>query len=284
MKKLFLILILASVIQSGKIKFIEKGESVRITVVKKKELKYFLLKKDNPIAFEVEGPLFLRVYTRLIFEKGVKDTGYYKIILQEDEERERIISKKTSPSNVAMLSNFKVGKWRSFLIEVPPGRHIYKLILWDSPLGNVAVKIKESAPPQWIEVSPLGSPEVLTSIENERIISYYLTHGENPLELKIEGPLKMKILVRVNFISGMGDETNFTLSVMLDGKEILRTPVRTYRSQVVYWREKKNVTPSKVEQFYIEIPEGIHTLSVKVLGSLAPSSCFRFLKLKRGVK
>jgi hypothetical protein len=281
MRRIILSLIILGFSMGEKIKFIEKPESVKITVIKKKEVDYLLLKREKPLTFEAEGPVFLRIYTRLIFDREVRDTAYYKIILQEDEERERVITKKTVPSEVAKTDNLKVGKWRTFLVEVPPGKHLYKLILWDSPFGNVGVRVKETSPPQWIDLTPLNPDETVTAVEEEKIITYYIKGGENPLNLRVEGPSKLKVLVRMNFTEEMGNEGNFTLSVSLDGEEILRNPVRTYRSQTVFWRERKDLVPSKAEQFYIDVPKGTHTVSVRVLGTLAPSSAFRILKLKR---
>lgn len=277
------ILLFIFLMQTGgaKIKFEKTPTPVKLRVVKVIEETYYLLKKGEPLDFEVEGPIYLRAYTRLIFETN-EDSGIYKILLSVDDIEEKVYTKKTVVSPKAKINGKRVGKWRSIPINVPPGRHRYTLVLIESSSGDVAVKIKEAKPPEWVELSPLEKVEILKAVEGERIVSYNLVSTGEELNFKVKGPTRIKVISRIHFEPGMPTRGGYTLLALLDGKEILRAPVNTYPSEVVFYKNKKDVIPSRARRFYFDIPEGMHRVTIKVIGTLSRSYAIRLLKIKKG--
>ncbi len=272
-----LVVLLPVFLFSQKVEFKGNPQRVKVKIRTEVEREYLLLEKDKPIIFKVDGPTYLRVYTRLVYPKGAKGVAIYKLILEEDEQQERIITKKTELSDKAYLDGKRLGKWRSFLIEVPPGKHTYKLGIWKSPSPQIAIRIRRTAPPVWKELSPLSSAEVLTAYEAEKKTNYYLLETGKTIKFRVDGPKRIKVVVRLNFDDSMGEEGGFTIAVKENGNDIERASFKTYRSDEVRWKNRKDVVPGKAQTFYFEIPKGKHVIEVELLGTLAKSAGIRLL-------
>ena len=261
---------------------VKKARKIRISTVKEIKTDYFLVEEGGYAEFEAKGPAYIRIYTRLIYEGIEPGPATYKMILSRDDEEERIIRKETEPSERSTYRGVPVGKWRSILVEVPPGRHVYRLFLLSAPSGKIAVRVVPARPPRWTEVLPLGAPEELKAVEDERVVTYYLLQSGKPIRVRVNGPGRIKIIARLNFSPDMGDEAAFTLSVREGGREIRRESFTTYRSQVVRYENATDWVPSRAESFYLRVPEGTHTYELALLGTFAPSAAVRVLKLEEG--
>jgi len=277
-RKVFaLTMVLPLLLAAQGVKITGKQKKVKVKILKESEKEYILLERGKPLSFEIEGPAFLRVYTRLVYPEGTGGTAVYKLILEEDGKQEKIITKETELSDKAYLDGKKLGKWRSFLIEVPPGKHTYRLGIWKSPSPEVAVRIKKTTPPVWKELPPLRPFTLLTAYENEKKTSYYLLKKSESLKFKLQGPRRVKLLVRLNFDDTMGEEAGFTVVVREGESEIQRASFKSYRSELVNWKERKDLVPGKAETLYLEVPKGEHTLEIELLGTLARSAGVRLL-------
>lgn len=257
---------------------LRKARKIRITTVKEIKVDYFLLEEGRYAEFEAEGPAFLRIYTRLVYEGIEPGPATYKMILSRDEEEERIIRKETEPSPQSRYKGVPVGKWRSIWVEVPPGKHRYQLFLLSAPSGKVAVRVVPAHPPRWTEVLPLDAPQEMKAVEDERVVTYYRVAPGAPLRVRVTGPVRLKIIARLNFSPEMGDEATFALSIREGGKEVRRESFSTYRSQVVRYENAPDLVPSRAESLYLQVPEGAHTYEVTLLGTFAPSAAVRVLK------
>ncbi len=78
MIKLFILLCVFS-----QIKELSPDKKWPIEIVTKKTEEYNLLVKGEPITLTVEGPTYLRVYTRIPWLRDFKGTKIYKIILTQ---------------------------------------------------------------------------------------------------------------------------------------------------------------------------------------------------------
>jgi hypothetical protein len=271
-------ILLCAVMLSGQDIAVRSGaRPFDIYLQKEVMLEYYLVNKDEPFVFEVEGPAYFRIYSRYLSTDGIEKGEVYKYILQEDESRERIISHQTDPSTKSRADGYQVAKWRSTLLEVPPGAHTYRIILWDVPSGEVAFKISPSTPTEWVDLSPLNSPSEAVIPEDEKLVTYYVLETGGTLKIRTsEG--RLKYVVRLNFDPTMtGAEASFTLDVLQDGVSLGRTSFRTYRSETADYQNMGNLIPSRAETDYIDVPEGTHTYEFKLEGTLARSASLRFL-------
>ena len=99
---------------------IEPYKKWEVEIVTKKTEEYLLLTKNQPVSFSVEGPTYLRVYTRIVWPKNNMGSEIYKLILQENEIEENIITLESEESRVTKdMRGRPLSKWRTFYIELP---------------------------------------------------------------------------------------------------------------------------------------------------------------------
>ena len=179
----------------AQIKSISPDNKLDIEIITKNRETYNILTKDEPISFTVEGPTYLRIYTRIPWSKGTKGSQIYKVILQENEIDERII---TSESEISKVTKDKNGnplsKWRSFYIEVPDGLNKYKITYWSSPGDTILLKFAYETPKQWRDIPATNYRTIIEAIEEEKVVKYYELKKDEELALVITGGAKLKVI------------------------------------------------------------------------------------------
>lgn len=231
---------------------------VKIKIQTFKEESYFLLTKSQPFEIKVSGPTWLRIYTRIPWSGDKKGTKLYKIILQEDEIKERFETFETEYSSVAHFDKMILSKWRSFYINVPEGSHTYRFIHWRAPSDTIFLRFTNESPGRWQDISALSYNAKLELIEDEKIIDYYELTPEKPVILEIEGPKKLKIISRLNLESNTQDERVYSITVKEKNKIIKSTHFRAYRSEVVHYKNHSEIIPSNPHNFFINVRKGVH--------------------------
>jgi hypothetical protein len=252
-----------------------------VDIVTKKTEEYLLLTKAQPLSFSVEGPTYLRVYTRIVWPKDNPGSEIYKVILQENEIEESIITLESEESKVTTDSKGRpLSKWRSFYIEVPEGLNRYKLTHWASPKDTVLIKFAYESPSRWNEIPATEYSAVIEAIEEERIIKYYeLQQGRN-VTLRIKGPQRLRVIARLNYDERMIGDQNYTIMLERNGV-VEQFPLRCYKSQMITYKNRNNIVPSNARSFHINLGEGTHTLTFKLAGTVAESAALRFLVEER---
>jgi hypothetical protein len=272
MIKILLILCIFS-----QLKQIIPNKKWEIEIVTKKKENYYLLTKNEPIEFSVEGPTFLRVYTRILWPKGVGGNQLYKVILQDSKADERIITLESEISEITKDKNgSRVSKWRSFYIEVPAGINDYKITHWASPKDTILLKFKYESPKKWIEISATDYNTIIESIEEEKIVKYYELSEIDTLTLRISGPIKLKVISRLNYDENIMGEQNYTILVH-DNEMVNKYSLQCYKSEIITYKDRKDIVPSNAENFFLKLSKGLHTLKFNLAGTVAKSAAIRFL-------
>ena len=271
MIKLFILLCVFS-----QIKELSPDKKWAIEIVTKKTEDYNLLIKDEPITLTVEGPTYLRVYTRIPWLRDFKGTKIYKIILQENDFDERIITLESEISKVTRdKSGRPLSKWRSFYLEVGDGINNYKIINWASPTDTILLKFKYEAPKKWKDIAATNYASFIEAIEDEKIIKYYELKDETQVTLGINGPGKLKIISRLSYDETISGEQSYTILVREKGK-ITKFPLKCYKSETIEYKNRKNIVPSNAKTFYIKLGQGWHILEFSLSGSIAKEAALRF--------
>ena len=254
-----------------------KNKTIDISIIKRVTQQYYLLTKDSPIELTIAGPTWLRVYTRLLFKPGMKEKAIFKIIVTEGEE-EKIVSLETEKSNSAVgAAKQEFGKWRSFFIEVPQGINNYKFSLWQVPSETVAVRFSIEKPSEWKSMPPNQQTKKLIAEEAGKTTEYYELGPTEPIKLKLEGPLRIKVGARLNYDITIAGAQKFTIVVLEAGKELQRATFRVNKSETVKYQNKPEVIPSAERTFYLQFPGGKHELEFQMTGTMAKSGGLRFL-------
>jgi len=271
MIKLLLILCVFS-----QIKEINPNKTWEIEIVTKKTEKYYLLTKNEPISIGVEGPTYLKVYTRIPWLGDIKGRQIYKIILQENDMDERIITLESEKSNVTKDKKGRpLSKWRSFYIEVPEGMNKYKIINWSSPHDTILLKFKYESPKKWTDIPASDYNTIIESIEDEKIVKYYELKKNEQVTLGINGPARLKIISRLNYDEKIMGDQNYTILVD-DNGNVKKISLKCYKSQTVQYKDRKEIVPSNARNSYINIPKGWHNIKFSLSGTIAKSVSLRF--------
>jgi hypothetical protein len=256
---------------------IEPYKKWEIEIVTKKTDEYLLLTKNQSMSFAVEGPTYLRIFTRILWPKGSMGSEIYKVILQENEIDEDIITLESEESRVSKDKKGRpLSKWRSFYIEVPEGLNRYKLTHWSSPQDTILIKFAYESPKRWVEISPTEYSSIIEAIEEERIIKYYELKKDGAIALRINGPQRLRVIARLNYDEKMIGDQNYTIMVEENG-EVEKYPLKCYKSQIITYKDRRNIVPSNARSFHINLAEGAHVLRFSLAGTMAESAALRFL-------
>ncbi len=105
-------------------------------------LPYTLLDSETNFDIEVEGPCYLDIVSRLVFENTHSESGSYILVVQKDNRDFRTFHLQTEESeNSSIIENSEIvpGKWRTNQIKVPNGKHKYS-INSDNDLQSVYIR------------------------------------------------------------------------------------------------------------------------------------------------
>lgn len=261
----------------SQLKEIAPAKKVQIEIVTRQTDEYLLLTKSEPVSFSVEGPTYLRVYTRIIWPKGNLGSQIYKLILQENKRDESIITLESEESVVSKDNKGRtISKWRTFYIEVPEGLNHYRLTHWSSPNDTILVKFAYESPKTWTEIHATAYSATIEAVEEEKILKYYELKRNDEVTLRINGPVRLRVISRLNYDEKMIGDQNYTIMVQ-DGGTTEKFSLQGYKSQIITYKDRKNVVPSNARSFHLNLKEGTHTLRFTLTGTLAESAALRFL-------
>ena len=105
------------------------------------------MKKNKQLQYEIRGPAFIRVFTRLEFDNGNTKDDYYVRIREDgyDLGTYYFNTEKSEKSSVPKTGK-TVGKWRSVWLNIPKGKHHYTFTLpfiEDNSDKTVYIRLKE---------------------------------------------------------------------------------------------------------------------------------------------
>lgn len=266
------LVLVTSTALSTEVKVTSASGKAPVSVIRRVELDYYLLTKVKPLEFRIVGPAWLRVYTRLWWPESCTGKATYALSLwQEEVQRPLVFETEISPSSYGPEGK-KVGKWRSFYIQVPAGENQYRLTLDQAPAGTVGVRFSLEEPAEWQEVHLPGSP--LTLVEEGRRIMFHELRRDVPLEVVVAGPCRVRVRVRLNYGPGLEGKQNFVLSVRENDSLLQTANFRTARSGAVY-ENKAEIVPAKEETMRFRLGRGEHRLELRLSGTLASSAAVR---------
>ncbi len=244
---------------------VKSGKPVDVTVIKKIEVKqrYHLLTRTNPIKIDVTGPSIVRFYTRLVFSDPTRRKGRYSLIIEEDTVKQKVVSKSTSISKGAKWNGYRLGKWRSFVVEVPPGKHIYKIYLFDGTFDSVLVRPVVQETHGWKELVPQNKAAQVVAVENNSPIRYWMAEG-GKISFSVDGPAKLKVYSRYAFGPEEAEPQDFYVQVYADGNQLAEKEFTVMKSRSVYFQDRADRHPSTRKTVWVDLPEGHHTVEVKV--------------------
>jgi hypothetical protein len=270
------ILITITFAQSPSLEISKISPRTTISVVKRVEQEYYLLTKDHPLVFNVEGPHHLRVYMRLLWTETMSNKESYKLIIKEDNQ-EKILNFTTELSTTARgANNKKYSKWRSFYLEIPQGRHEYKISLLEAKSDTLALRFSFEKPREYRKILPEKPYKELQFVERERIINYYELPTTGSIKIQVEGPAILKVSSRLNYDYTMEGKQTYTLVARVGSKEWQTKTFNTSKSETGIYKNAPMLIPSRPSNMYLNIPPGSYRLEFVLKSTLAQSGALTF--------
>ena len=222
------------------------------TISDKNKTIYYSFDKRHPLTVSLHGPANYTFYIRALTTDDSK-TFPMEITIEGN------LFAKVDVKNVKSKYRFNGNsctKAEVVTISVPSGRFEGKVSPRGRFIGIARVK-REKKKEDYIEFVPQGFKEEKLLVVNEKQYSYYLADSENPVELELIGPLKLKVYTRVIYGEGMRGKLNYNYLYRIDGDE-KKLSVTTRPS------ESASLTGAEIisvaEMHTIKVPEGEHSI------------------------
>jgi poly-gamma-glutamate system protein len=114
---------------------------------------------------------------------------------------------------------------------------------------------------QWRKMTPAQEgTEVCLTCEGMPF-TYLLLDEDHPVEYRVNGPRRVKLIARYTFGADDPDRQPFTISIRLDGTEILRKRFTARVKEDVFLCDPGGRV-SALRRAYVDVPKGEHTLRV----------------------
>jgi hypothetical protein len=243
------------------------------------EKEYYLLSKGAPLNLQVEGPGKLTVYSRIRFPASGGTSEKYAVRVKDGKNTLKLHSTQTEKSEATFApSGEAAGKSRKFTMKVPEGSFTYVFSLeetaQDAALRFTFEASKDTRKRTAIE--PLTYDRIVTATIKEKLLAYYVSSAQRPTTLRVVGPTKVRVTVRLNYDDKMKGEQKFAVVVSEKGTRVVTRALQTTKSIDVTYREWKEVVPGKSQSFSFDVPDGEHVYSFVPDQTLAGSVSLRF--------
>lgn len=115
---------------------------------------------------------------------------------------------------------------------------------------------------QWLQMKPLQEAAEICLQSQGQIFSYLHLNPASPVEFKVNGPRRVKIISR--YLAGPGDpvKQRFSITLKLDGNELLRKTFRAEANQNILLCDLGGTGVSSLRRAYIDIPKGSHVIQI----------------------
>ena len=118
-----------------------------------------------------------------------------------------------------------------------------------------------SAAEQWRKMTPENNGTEICLTSDGQQFTYLVLDEDNPVEFQVNGPRRVKLIGRYVFEAGDPDQQRFTISVNLDGTEILRKSFAAETNDGLAICDQDSRV-SSLRRTYVNIPKGHHTLRI----------------------
>lgn len=266
-----------SAVRAGRWEAIEQipGETPITVLVKNKPRIYFRITPMTPLILSLDGPIRLRVVSRVDLPPDSKQpVSYHLKVLDGNQVLDEQTTESSLSSAVRRVDDDRpVGKGRRLVAGIPAGSHRITLTVEGVPA--VLVRLHEAAPrtdEEMVTLTPFVAPRSVLCREGEKTIPYFsVLHGQ-PVRLRVVGPTSLDLITRLDFDGRMRGTQVYRLRIS-DGDRTLReVEFETTKSTTASYTNLPDRVPSKFDRLQLPIAEGRHEISVELLKPLDGSA------------
>ncbi|MBD3348018.1 MAG: hypothetical protein GF400_02335 [Candidatus Eisenbacteria bacterium] len=130
-------------------------------------------------------------------------------------------------------------------------------------IAVTVVGLSSSAPAaQWHSMDPATYASTIRVSVDEKELTYYRFDDEKPLGFSIEGPTRMKILVRLR-LPMSAESGSCAFDVYRDGEPARAETLSSYPSERAFYISLEDFRPAVIRRIYIDVPTGVHSYEIR---------------------
>lgn len=267
------------------------GKATKIQV-KGRDWTYYRLDKSHPLEISIEGPVELRFITRMDMEQNKSGQKIdYKIYCKTDDKKTHFTLSAVISKGIefSAAGSGKIGAGEDFDLSLPAGEHKIRLYLAKEDKSVIYVrplqeKKRVSSGTKRVAMDPQEYTKQVKILIKESQYDYFRAGNQDSLKLRIIGPTTIKAFSRLEYDVTMNGEKNYRLQVFEDGSLKNTFLLNTIISQTaVYMEPNTDKILSRGDDFYLEVPKGVHEYTFRVLDS-GRSSLLKFYIPEKDLK
>ncbi len=271
---------------SRRIRPVERIDSVKIRV-NRNSVSYHAATAEKPFVFRVNGPTPIRVISRLLYDGFPADGVRYRLRLEIDGVELRTMGETVDPSPDARLSRGgAVGTLRREIVQIPAGNHKVRIYPLDEG-RRVALRVfRGDGRPKttkWVSYTPRSYRKAIRLHARDSEVIYYRIDNKTPLAMTLRGPLRMKIMSRLDFGTERGYSQTYVVKAFIDGELTDTFSLKSRASHTSTYPDLPEITPGVAREIFIDIPAGKHEVTLSLDCTAAECASFRMLIPERSV-
>jgi hypothetical protein len=242
------------------------------------QVTYYRFDAERPLSFSAQGPVRLKVLTRLVIPND-REKDSYAVAVRCDGETVQTKALDAVPSSrafYAALDSVRPGVIRRIYIDVPTGAHTYELSA--EGLGRVDARVFVSTDPDAGRVSfaPRDGAAVETLLFGDKELTYYALTTGAPVVLDVIGPTTIRVNTRLLFDQAMSKSESYVVGVGEVGAAEVLYRIETTPSETVVCRDRSDALPGALRHFTLEVGPGPRVYEFRLSGTTARALAIGF--------
>lgn len=255
--------------------------------VKGKNRGYFKIESGQSATIQARGPGEIKCFVRAVTRAGGPATVGYSVTVTEGNHRLKTVQTETVPSSTKWKDRDEFAtKSRNFTLSIPKGDHQLKITFESKDVKAAGIRyvFHEASPrPEQQLLQAAGKRESITLIVKEKPLDYYVADSQSPVEVRVIGPTRLRVVSRLICPSGARDDQHYTLKLDRDAQPLPDKAFVTTKSAVVVCERHPEWILGKSRTFYVDVAAGPHVVVLRPSSGDAPGVALRFSIPKQDV-
>lgn len=249
-----------------------------LVMVDGKQITYHRFDAETPLSFSAQGPVRLKILTRLVIPNDREKDSYVVAVSRDGEtvQREAFDTVPTDRAFYVALDSVRPGVIRRVYVDVPAGAHTYELRAEGPARVDARVYASKDLDADRISFAPRDGAAVETLLSGDKELSYYVLTKSAPVVLDVVGPTAIRVNTRLLFDQAMSKRESYVVGVREPGTAEVLYTIETTPSTTVVCRDRSDVLPGALRHFMLEVGPGPHAYEFRLVDAKAPALAVRF--------
>jgi hypothetical protein len=136
-------------------------------------------------------------------------------------------------------------------------------------------------PTKWIPFAPESFQSAIRLQSRDTEFTYYRFDMREPVAVTIQGPLRLKVLTRLDFGTERGYTQAYVVKVFLDGEPWKNFSLTSSASHTAVYPDLGEITPGVGRDFILAVPAGSHDVKIYLDCTTASAASLRIVVPER---